>query len=75
MLGDLVLKVIMSMDKKDWNLGKWFPNWEGTFRIMQALTNNAYEVEELTPKGWILRINGKYLKQYRPILQEIHINA
>lgn len=44
------------------------------FKILQAYMNNAYEVEELTPEGQILQINGKYLKQYRPILQEIHIN-
>lgn len=48
-LGDLVWKVIMLMDKKDRALGKRSPNWEGPFKILQAYTNNAYEVKELTP--------------------------
>lgn len=73
--GDLVCKVILSMDKKDRTLGKWSPNWEGAFKVLQAYTHNAYEVEELTPEGRIQRINGKYLKQYIPIFQEIHIDA
>lgn len=51
MLRDLVWKVILPMDKKDRTLGKWSLNWEEPFRIMQAFTNNAYEVEELTPEG------------------------
>ena len=74
-LGDLAWKVILPMDQKDRILGKWSPNWEIPFKVLQAYTNNAYEVEELTPKGRTLQINGKYLKQYRPILQETHINA
>lgn len=49
------------MDKKDRALGKWSPNWEGPFKILQTY-NNAYEVEELTPEGRIQQINGKYLK-------------
>lgn len=61
-LGDLVWKVILPMDKKDIALGKWSSNWEGSFKILQAYTNNAYEIEELTPEGRILRINDKYLK-------------
>ncbi|XP_050915410.1 uncharacterized protein LOC127130448 [Lathyrus oleraceus] len=72
---DLVWKVILPINQKDRTLGKWSPNWEGTFKTLQAYTNNAYEVEELTHEGRILRINVKYLKQYMPILQEIHINA
>lgn len=50
-------------------------NWEGPFKILQAYSNNAYEVEELTPEGRTLRINGKYLKQYRATLQEVYIDV
>lgn len=71
----MVWKVILPMDKKDRTLGEWLSNWEGPFRILQAFINNAYEVKELTPEGRILQINGKYLKRYRPIFQETHINA
>lgn len=67
-LGDLVWKVILPLDKKDITLGKPSPNMDGPFRILQTYMNNAYEVEELTPEGRILRINDKYLEQYRPIL-------
>jgi len=62
--GYLVWKVILPMDKKNQTLGKWSPSWEG---------NNAYEIEELNDDQRILRINGKYLKRYRPLLQEIKI--
>jgi len=36
-------------------------------------SNNAYEIEEVNDDKRILRINGKYLKRYRPLLQEIKI--
>jgi len=62
--GDLVWKVI---------LGKWSPSWEGPWQILRVFSNNAYEIEELNDDQRILRINGKYLKKYRPMLQEIKI--
>lgn len=43
-LEDCVWKFIFSMDKKDRTLGKWSPNWEGSFHILQAFLNNAYEI-------------------------------
>ncbi|XP_058784284.1 uncharacterized protein LOC131659061 [Vicia villosa] len=67
-LSDYVWKVILPMDQKDKSLGKWSPNWEGPFKIVQIFTNNAYEIEELGEDRRILRINGKYLKKYKPIL-------
>jgi hypothetical protein len=59
------------MDRKDRVLGKWSPNWEGPFRISQIFSNGAYEIEELTPEKCSL--NGKYLKKYKPVLQEVKI--
>lgn len=59
------------MDRRDKTLSKWSPNWQGPFRIIEAFPNNAYEIEELTVDKRILRINGKYLKRYKPMLQEI----
>ena len=44
---DLVWKVILPMDRKNKSLVKWSPYLEGPFRILMALSNNAYEVEEL----------------------------
>ena len=65
--GDLVWKVILSMDKKDRALGKWSPNWEGPWEILRVFSNNAYEIEKLNDDQRILRINGKYLKRYKPL--------
>ncbi|KAK2444202.1 hypothetical protein QL285_015246 [Trifolium repens] len=74
-IGELVWKVILPMDKKDRVLGKWSPNWEGPFKIVQVYSNGAYEIEELTPEKRTLGINGKYLKKYKPTLLEVKINA
>ncbi|XP_050877602.1 uncharacterized protein LOC127081384 [Lathyrus oleraceus] len=72
---DLVWRVILPMDKNDRVLGKWSPNWEGPFKVLQVFSNNAYEVEELAPDRRILRVNGKYLKKYRLLLQEVKIST
>ena len=45
-----------------------------TILNITSFSNNAFEIEELTPEGQILRVNGKYLKRYRPMLQEIMID-
>ena len=72
-VGDLVWKVILPMDRKDRVLGKWSPNWEGPLKILTVFSNGAYEIEELASDRRIFHINGKYLKIYKPILQEIKI--
>ncbi|CAJ2646382.1 unnamed protein product [Trifolium pratense] len=74
-VGNLVWKVILPMDKKDRVLGKWSPNWEGPFKIIQVFSNGAYEIEELTSEKRTLNINGKYLKKYKPTLLEINIST
>jgi len=73
-VGDLVWKVLLPIDKKHRTLGKWSPNWEGPFKILQVFSNNAYRIQELAHDSRILRINGKYLKRYKPVLQEIIID-
>lgn len=70
---DFVWKVILPMDQKYKALGKWSPKWEGPFQILQVFSNGAYEIEELNKDKRILRVNGKYLKKYKPTLQEIKI--
>ncbi|CAJ2679325.1 unnamed protein product [Trifolium pratense] len=72
-VGDLVWKVILPMDRRDRVFGKWSPNWEGPFKISQVLLNGAYEIEELTPEKRSVNMNGKYLKKYKPMLQEITV--
>jgi hypothetical protein len=70
---DLVWKVILPMDRKNKALGKWSPHWEGPFRILKAFSNNAYEIEELAEDRRILKVNGKYLKRYKPFMHEVRI--
>jgi len=62
-IGDFVWKILLSMDKKDILLGKWSPNWEGPFKVLQVFSNGACEIEELTFDNRIFRINDKYLKK------------
>lgn len=71
--GDYVWKVSLPMDQRDKTLGKWSHNWKGLFRIIQVFSNNAYEIEELTLDHRIPRVNGKYLKKYKPMLHEIRV--
>ena len=71
---DLVWKVILPMDRKDRSLGKWSPKWEGPFKIVQVFSGGAYEIEELSEDRRLFKLNGKYLKTYRPMLQEIKVN-
>jgi hypothetical protein len=61
------------MDRKDRALGKWSPKWEGPFQVLQIFSNCAYEIEELSEDKRILRVNGKYLKKYKPAIQEVKI--
>lgn len=72
-INDIVWKVILPMDQKNRTLGKWSLKWEGPFQVIQIFSNRAYEIEELNKDKRILRINGKYLKKYKPILQEVKI--
>ncbi|KAK2372816.1 hypothetical protein QL285_073909 [Trifolium repens] len=74
-LGDLVWKVILPMDKRDRVFGKWSPHWEGPFKISKILSNGAYEIQELAPEQRTVNMNGKYLKKYKPSLQEINIST
>jgi ABC-type oligopeptide transport system substrate-binding subunit len=54
-------------------MGKWSPMWEGPFQILKIFSNGAYEIKEIGKDERILKINGKYLKKYKPILQEVKI--
>lgn len=61
--GDYIWKVILPMDRKDRTLGKWSPNWEVPFQVIQSFSNSAYEIEKLDVDRRILRVNGKYLEK------------
>nr|KYP31024.1 hypothetical protein KK1_049224 [Cajanus cajan] len=62
--GDLVLKVILPMDQKSQNRGKWTYNWEGPFIIERIYSNNAYLIKELNSRNESKVMNGKYLKKF-----------
>lgn len=66
-------KVILTIDKNNRALGKWSRKWEGPFKINQLFLNITYEIEELGLDNQTLKINVKYLKTYRSILQEVSV--
>ncbi|XP_058784456.1 uncharacterized protein LOC131659262 [Vicia villosa] len=70
---DVVWKVILPIDRKNQALGKWSPHWDGPFRILKVFSNNAYEIKELAEDRRILKVNGKYLKRYKPVMPEVKI--
>lgn len=52
---------------------KAFDLWEGLLKVIEVFSNNAYDIEELTIEGQTLCVNVKYLKKYKPMLQELKI--
>ncbi|XP_057452239.1 uncharacterized protein LOC130744063 [Lotus japonicus] len=73
--GDYVWKVILPMDKRNRNYGKWAPNWEGPFTVKKVFSNNAYSIKEIGCQGRRVTVNGKCLKPYKPMLHEIEIKT
>ncbi|XP_016199221.1 protein NYNRIN-like [Arachis ipaensis] len=63
-IGELVLKVILPMEKKLKFLGKWSHTWEGPFQVIGTYSGNAYLIKDIESERVINSINGKYLKQY-----------
>ncbi|XP_015941170.1 uncharacterized protein LOC107466680 [Arachis duranensis] len=44
---ELVLKVILPMEKKSMFLGKWSHTWEGPFQITGTYSGNAYQIKDI----------------------------
>ncbi|XP_072054313.1 uncharacterized protein [Arachis hypogaea] len=63
-IGELVLKVILPMEKKSRFLGKWSHSWEGPFQIIGTYSGNAYQIKDIELGKVINSINGKYLKLF-----------
>lgn len=63
-LGDLVWRAILPLGKKDPEIGKWSPNWEGPYVIHQSLGKNVYRLKDM--HGVIVQrtVNGLFLKAY-----------
>ena len=45
--GELIWKVVLPINAKDRELGKWYPNWEGPFKVYQVLPKNAHWLSSL----------------------------
>ena len=62
--GELVWKVVIPIDSKERELGKWSLNWEGPFKVHQVLLGNNYWLSSLEGESHKRFMNGKYLKKY-----------
>ncbi|XP_072077892.1 uncharacterized protein [Arachis hypogaea] len=69
-IGELVLKVILPMEKKSRVLGKWSHTWEGPFQVIGLYSENAYRIKDIESGNITTSINGKYLKQYHCLLNQ-----
>jgi hypothetical protein len=65
-IGELVWKTILPVGVKNNKFGKWSPNWEGPFKVVGIVHENAYFVEDLQGRRLPKALNGKYLKKYYP---------
>jgi hypothetical protein len=62
-VGDLVSKTILPLRNKDWKFGKWSPSWEGSYKVKQVISANAYLLQTLQGKDLPKALNGCFLKQ------------
>jgi hypothetical protein len=65
-VGDLVWKTILPLRNKDRKFGKWSPSWEGPYKVMQVMSDNAYLLQTLQGRDFPKALNGCFLKQYYP---------
>jgi hypothetical protein len=63
---DLVWKMILPLGTRSGKFGKWSPSWEGLFRVIRVVPDNAYFVEDLEGHSLPKALNRKYLKHYYP---------
>jgi hypothetical protein len=63
---DLVWKTILPIGSKNNKFEKWSPNWEGLYRIQEAIPENSYMVQSVQGALLPRAFNGKYLKIYYP---------
>jgi DNA-directed RNA polymerase beta subunit len=46
-VGDVVWKTILTFGMKSNKFGKWSPNWEGPYKIVEVISENSYMMEKL----------------------------
>jgi len=62
------------MDKISKVYGKWSPIWDFPYVIEKVFSGHAYTIHEVNTGSYIGSINGKYLKNYKPIVTKIKIS-
>jgi hypothetical protein len=67
--GDLVWKAWLPIGTKYSEFGKWSPIWEGPFRVVRYVPDNAYILKTLLWEEFFAAINGRYLKKYYPSIE------
>ena len=72
-MGDMVWKVILPPRTKDHFLGKWSLDWEVPYLVSEVFEGNAYRLMHVNSDEHIREINGKYLKLYKPSMNEIEL--
>jgi hypothetical protein len=60
--------MILPVRSRSNKFGKWSPNWEGPYRIMEVIPGNSYMVQSVQGTSLSRAVNGKYLKKYYPII-------
>jgi hypothetical protein len=65
-VGDLVWKTILPLGTRSKEFSKWFPSWEGPYRVCGIIRGNAYCLGTFQGERFQQAINGKYLKKYFP---------
>ena len=64
--------MVLPIRTKDPKFGKWFPTWEGPYKISKSVLGNAYILETLEGEEFFSALNGKYFKKYYP---SVWVNA
>ena len=60
------METSLTIGIKDPKFRKWFPTWEGPYKMSKCVPRNAYILETLEGEEFFSALNGKYLKKYYP---------
>ena len=61
---ELVWKMVLPLKTKDRRFGKWYPSWEGPFRVTRVVPGNSNMLEDLQGNQLPKALNGRFLKRY-----------
>jgi hypothetical protein len=61
-----VWKTILPLKTKDRKIGKWSLSWEGPYKVVPIISDNAYMLETLLGDKLPKALNERFLKQYYP---------